>query len=259
MRNAIKYDRPGNSGTTACATIAAEEIQPGAVFQHERGFQPVIARAAAGLELPGGGGQDMNDFCVSVISSGRVAVLDVEENIRVQREDIGGIAQADTQSLDAHGLLAGSACVKINVSQVRIYADIVPLRITADGDGQVVIAAGAAQRGASTGVAPIEPPGSAKRGVASQLDVFAEASVAGWIISGQIHRQRGTVADDQSAIGRSRRRSEAIEFHSAGGDCEIAGEIIDVADGQGAAAEFDDACSAADFARAADGIVRARI
>src|SRR5450432_1725827 len=119
MRDAIEYDRPRNGGATACATITAEEIQPGAVLQHKRSFQPVITRAATGLVLPGGSGQDMNDFCVPVIASSCVAMLDVEKNIGMQREDIGRIAQTDAQSLDAHGLLAGCTCIKVNVTQVR--------------------------------------------------------------------------------------------------------------------------------------------
>jgi len=81
MRNTIEYDRAGNGYATACATITAEEIQPGAVLQHKRSLQPVIAGTAARLVLPGRRGQDVNDFCVSVIASGCVAMLDVEEDI----------------------------------------------------------------------------------------------------------------------------------------------------------------------------------
>ncbi len=144
MRQAVEGDRPIDNGSAIVPAVAAEEIQACIGLQHERGAQPIVARAAAGLILPGGGAQDMDDFRVAVVPGSGVAMLNVEQNIGMQGKDIGGIAQAGAQSLDAHGLLAGCTCIKINVTQVRINADVIPLRIAADSDGQVIIAAAAA-------------------------------------------------------------------------------------------------------------------
>ena len=102
----------------------------------------------------------MDDFRVSVIAGSSIAMLDVEDDIGVQSENICRIAQTDAQSLDGHGLLTASAGVKINVAQVRIDADVIPLRITTDADSQVVIAATTDQRCAGAGISPIEPGGS---------------------------------------------------------------------------------------------------
>jgi len=68
------------------------------------------------------------------------------------------IAQTDAQSLDGQGLLTAGSLVEVNISEICINANILPFGIASEADDQVVIAATAAQRGASTGIAQSNRP-----------------------------------------------------------------------------------------------------
>src|SRR5260221_11543497 len=98
----------------------------------------IVTGAAAGTIAEQGAGRHMDDLGIAIVASVAI-VLNLHLNVPMQRDRIGGIAQTVSHAVQ-NPIIAGCQGV-VNISQITVYGNFMPLAVAALKAGKIIIAA----------------------------------------------------------------------------------------------------------------------